>query len=143
MSNGTLHIRKNTGDVVGTQPHLNLIEGAGISITVSDDPINGEVDITIAAGATAGVAVRTTEKNLGSTPRRGDSFTFTDALLTGTENLVITQGPGPYTNKGTLADECEMDSIVLCAKAAPGSATAYWNSQTFVAGNFKFTYTVQ
>lgn len=44
-------VRKNTGANVGTRTRLNLIEGANITLTVSDDAGADEVDITIASGA--------------------------------------------------------------------------------------------
>ncbi len=45
--NGRVAVRKNTGVVVGTRRRLNFIEGTDISLTVSDDGGNEEVDITI------------------------------------------------------------------------------------------------
>ena len=42
-------VRKNSGLNVGTENRLNLIEGNNVSLTVTDDPSNGEIDVTIAA----------------------------------------------------------------------------------------------
>lgn len=42
-------VRKNSGSDVGSRPRLNFIEGSNITITVSDDGSDNEVDITIAA----------------------------------------------------------------------------------------------
>ncbi len=42
-------IRKNSGANVGTEDRLNLIEGTNVTLTVLDDPLNNEVDVTIAA----------------------------------------------------------------------------------------------
>lgn len=47
-------ISKNSGAIVGTRAGLNLIEGANITLTVVDDPIDNEVDITIAASGGGG-----------------------------------------------------------------------------------------
>jgi len=47
-------VRKNTGGNVGTRSRLNLIEGANITLTVSDDAGDDEVDITITSGAGGG-----------------------------------------------------------------------------------------
>lgn len=41
--------RKNSGSDVGTRRRLNLIEGSGISISISDDSANDEHDVTITA----------------------------------------------------------------------------------------------
>jgi hypothetical protein len=40
-------VRKNTGSDVGSRRRLNLIEGSGITITVTDDAANEEVDVTL------------------------------------------------------------------------------------------------
>lgn len=41
-------VRKNTGADVGTRARINLIEGSNITLTVADDPVSTEVDVTIA-----------------------------------------------------------------------------------------------
>ena len=54
---GHVTVRKNTGADLGTEQRLNLIEGANITLTVADDPVNHEIDITIiGAGAGGGVS---------------------------------------------------------------------------------------
>jgi len=48
-------VRKNTGGTdVGTRRRLNLIEGTDITLTVSDDSGNDEIDITVAYSGSAG-----------------------------------------------------------------------------------------
>ncbi|MCK5019775.1 MAG: hypothetical protein KAS32_22140 [Candidatus Peribacteraceae bacterium] len=42
-------IRKNSGADVGTRSRLNFVEGSNISLTVTDDAGDGEVDITVAS----------------------------------------------------------------------------------------------
>ena len=44
------------GAAVGTRRTLNLIEGANVTLTVADDGPNDKVDVTVAAGAGAGVS---------------------------------------------------------------------------------------
>lgn len=85
-------------------------------------------------------SIRQYEADLGSTPRLSGSFTLTDGAIREAHKIIITQAPGPYTNKGTRADEAEMDAVHATAKAADGSATVYWSSPTYVVGNFKFHY---
>ena len=46
---GEVTVRKNSGADVGTQPRINLIEGSNVTLTVTDDPGNNEIDVTIAA----------------------------------------------------------------------------------------------
>lgn len=47
---GNEAVKKNSGAIVGIQPALNFIEGANVTLTIVDDPINHEIDITIASG---------------------------------------------------------------------------------------------
>jgi len=54
---GNVRVRKNSGAIVGTRRLLNLIEGANITITVTDDGTGDEIDITIAAAGGAGTGV--------------------------------------------------------------------------------------
>ena len=91
-----------------------------------------------------GVGATEVEVSLGSAPgaRHSGRFTITDAAITATRKLQVWQAAGPYTNKGTRADEAEMDFVVCVAKAAAGSATVYWHSPRFVRGNFKFNYMI-
>lgn len=44
-----VEVVKNSGAVVSTRNQLNFIEGSGITLTVADDAINDQADITIAS----------------------------------------------------------------------------------------------
>lgn len=44
-----IEVTKNSGGVVGTRKQLNLIEGANVTLTVADDGVNDQVDITVAS----------------------------------------------------------------------------------------------
>jgi len=69
------------------------------------------------------------------------NITSTD-LITG-KPVIISQAVGPYTNKGTLADEAEMDQILVTGTVSNSTnITAYWFSTQRVRGNFKFNYIV-
>jgi hypothetical protein len=86
--------------------------------------------------------IRTIEEYLGEDVRSGH-FTIDDDDLTSGDLIMIQQAPGPYTNKGTLADEAEMDQITVSAMCdRDGFGTAYWTSSGFVRGNFKFNYRI-
>ena len=39
----------NAGTLVGARKRLNIIEGANVAVTLSDDTINNKIDLTIAA----------------------------------------------------------------------------------------------
>lgn len=83
----------------------------------------------------------TVEVNLSTTGRRSGKFTIAGSGLAIGTNIVITQAAGPYTGKGTLADEAEMDTVSVRGVVTDASTiTCYWTSRTRVRGNFKFTY---
>lgn len=42
-------IRKNNGSNIGSRPRINFTEGSNVSLTISDDSGNNEIDITIAS----------------------------------------------------------------------------------------------
>ena len=46
---------ENNGTLIGTRRNINFIPGAGISLSISDDAANEEVDITITSSAASGV----------------------------------------------------------------------------------------
>ncbi len=93
-------------------------------------------------GDTLPAAVTQVETNLGSIPRQSGQFTITDANISPASLVMVTQAGGPYTGKGTLADEAEMDQVQCAPSPSNGSATVYWGSQYKVVGNFKFNYMV-
>lgn len=47
-------VRKNTGADVGTRARFNFIEGTGVTLTIIDDSVGGEIDVTIAAAGGGG-----------------------------------------------------------------------------------------
>ena len=72
--------------------------------------------------------------NLGTTPRRSGSF-----VLNASNHNVVIQADGPYTGKGTLADEAQMDAIrVTTSQVNSQQIRCNWTSATFVKGNFRF-----
>jgi len=112
---------------------LVLVNGV-LAELPSGDTVNG-------AGASSGLALTTVEADLGSTPRWSGKFTITGAGMTIGKPVYIQQAIGPYTGKGTLADEAEMDQLNLSAGVVSAVAIdVYWTSNTKAAGNFKFNY---
>lgn len=92
------------------------------------------------SGATVLVEV---EVFLGSVPRRSGRFSIVGTGLIIGRPVVIQKANGPYTGKGTLADEAEMDLLVVSGKVvSPTVIECFWNSASPVAGNFKFNYFV-
>jgi hypothetical protein len=103
---------------------------AGTNVTVTQDAQGYVVSSTGGAGASA----TTTEKDLGSTPTWRGKFTITDATISGTSKVLCWQAPGPYTGKGTRADEAEMQPVsVIAVEPASGSAVVKWETPPMIA----------
>lgn len=97
---------------------------------------------TPAAGAGSGSVVTTVEVNLGAKPVPNGSFTIAGSFTVG-KPVMITQAPGPYTGKGTLTDEIEMDQVNVTGYVLNGTTIkCNWGSNTRLYGNVKFNYIV-
>jgi len=84
-------------------------------------------------GGGGGGSATTVEVAMGTLATRG-KFTITNASITAVSNVLCWQAPGPYTGKGTRADEAEMAPVrVLSVEPAAGSAVVKWESKTHVA----------
>lgn len=87
----------------------------------------------VPAGGASQAAATTIEVDLGGTAVARGRFTITDAAIGATEKLLVWQAPGPYTGKGTRADEAEMQPVeVVLAVAAAGSAQVTWRCPPLV-----------
>lgn len=88
---------------------------------------------TVAGGGGGGSAT-TVEVDLGSTPKWTGKFTITDAGISGTSKVLCWQAPGPYTGKGTRADEAELQPVsVISVEPGSGSAVVKWQTPPMVA----------
>lgn len=96
-----------------------------------------------AGGGGGGLTLTTVEKDLGSVPVNAGTFTIAGSFTAG-KAVLITQAAGPYTNKGTLEDEAEMDPITATAYTVDTTTIrAYWHAAHGpVQGNVKFNYAV-
>jgi len=84
------------------------------------------------AGGGGGSAT-TVEVNLSATATWCGKFTITDAAISGTSKVLVWQAPGPYTGKGTRADEAEMQPVsIIAAGPGAGSATVYWQTPPYL-----------
>ena len=78
---------KNGGTLVGSEKYINLIQGANVTLTTTDNTGTGAIDVTIAAAASSGMTNPLTTtgdiiySSSGSTPSR---------LGIGTSNQVLT-----------------------------------------------------
>lgn len=105
--------------------------------------IGSTLNIPQYSGGGGSLTLTTAEVDLGTVPRNSGSFTITTTGLTSGKAVMMQQAVGPYTGKGTLADEAEMDSLIVSASTTSTTTiVGYWNSPTFVKGNFKFNYVV-
>lgn len=86
----------------------------------------------------------TIEVNLGSAPHHSGHFDITGlANLNISRTVVISQAPGPYTGKGTLPDEAEMDQAVVTGYILNTTTIrCYWVSAGPMKNNIKFIYQV-
>lgn len=53
---GNVAVRDNDGAETGIRRRINLIDGANVTITTADDPVNHEIDVTIAAAGSFATA---------------------------------------------------------------------------------------
>lgn len=106
-----------------------ITKGPGVKV------LNGPGGIQI------GSEINTVEVNLCSIPKKSGSFIIPGTGLVTGKAVFINQASGPYTGKGTLADEAEMDGLIVKGKVISATEIkCFWNSATFVIGNFKFDY---
>lgn len=71
---GWAKARRNSAGNVLSRGRFNFIEGAGITITIADDTVDNEIDVTITHTATAFGTV------LPGAPADGDEFILTDSI---------------------------------------------------------------
>ena len=94
--------------------------------------IPGPRGATGASGGGGGGSATIVEVDLGTGSWMG-KFVITDAAIDATKKVIISQAPGPYTGKGTLADEAQMDPIVCFAEPLAGSANVYWQTLPIIS----------
>lgn len=84
------------------------------------------------------------EANLGTKPVPNGTFDITGLTgLVTSKPVFVMQASGPYTGKGTLSDEIEMDHIVATGYVLNSTTIRVnWGCATRVAGNVKFNYLV-
>ena len=105
---------------IATHAALTTVHGiSSFGATLVDDADAATARTTLGLGWTA------IEQNLGSANWQG-KFTLTDASISSSSKISIRQAPGPYTGKGTRADEAEMIQVDCYAEPGTGSAVVKW-----------------
>lgn len=110
----------------------------GVSIYLEPEAPEDPIVIPGARGADGAAggsgSATTVEVNLGATATWRGKFTITDAAITAAKKLLCWQAPGPYTGKGTRADEAEMAPVnVIAVNPAAGSAEVYWQTPPMIS----------
>lgn len=106
---------------------------------------SGDADgISWQAPAAGELTLAEVEKDLGSIPMCCGSFDITGLSgLAAGKQVLITQKAGPYTGKGDMADEAEMDAVAVTGYVVDANTIrGFWSSRGPVVGNFKFGYAV-
>lgn len=137
--------------VSGTAGTPGAVGAAGA--TILPDPPEDPVEPLFLPGASI-LSATVFEADFGATPITGGKFTVTDGRISATSRVFITQAPGPYTGKGTRADEAEMDRTTCYAEPAAGQMVVKWSTIPLVTaaypairlgrvrGKMKFQYMV-
>lgn len=117
---------------------INLSSLAGTNLTW-----NSALNRLDASGGGGSLTLLSTEINLGSRPTYSGTFTIAGVGMTPGKAVLIQQAAGPYTGKGTLADEAE-DQVTASASVTSATViTAFWRAVwTPLVGNVKFNYAV-
>ena len=98
--------------------------------TINGSTVLGSGNLVVTGSGAAGTTV---EVNVG-TPKFAGKFTITDASITATSKVLCWQAPGPYTGKGTRADEAEMQPVqVIAVEPATGTAVVKWQTPPMIA----------
>jgi hypothetical protein len=96
---------------------------------VQTEALAGGAVVDIAPVAPGSVTATTISVALSATATWRGKFTITDAAIGPTSKVLCWQAPGPYTGKGTLADEAEMQPVqVIAVTPAAGSAVVMWQT---------------
>lgn len=114
-------------------------EGGNLDTNTTYKPQMWVEEISGAAGAgssgsVVSPAATEIEVNLGSTWIWRGRFTITDAAISASKKVLVWLAPGPYTGKGTQADEMEFTPIEITGVVAGlGSAVVTWETKPIYA----------
>lgn len=139
---------KNDGGVLTEMGATDVIPIANLATGTPTGTkfVRDDGTLAVPAGGPGGSATWTgLQVDTGSTSKRSGRFTITDATITALTPVAVLLAAGPYTGKGTLADEAQMyPGITFAAVSAAGSALVYWSAPygSAVKGYLKINYQV-
>lgn len=116
---GAVSVEK--GDVlVGSQSTLNFIEGSNISLTISNDTGNSEIDITISATGSIGAPSDATYVVMGAHANLDDERVFTDGVgIKSTDDGISTVTVDlSYANLGATTEDLTTSDLLIIGDAS-------------------------
>lgn len=145
----TIKIKRKTTTGAPALAQLEIGEGC---IVVPDDAlyfkkdaatIIGPFTVGGSGGGGGSITFTTVEKNLGNVPRYQGEFTITGSGFTVGRPVLISQASGPYTGKGTLADEALDMAIVNGYVLNATTIKAFYQVvKSPLKGNIKFNFAI-
>jgi hypothetical protein len=137
QTDGALEFRADSS-VIGTQRAINFIDTAEIEWIISNDPVDGEVEIRAELGPGA-VQMKQTELTFGPPAVVKQVFVVVDSDITPASLIEMMHSGAAATGK--QADEAEFDAIDCRCEPLAGSFRVYATSLLgHVVGAFKFNY---
>ncbi len=131
-NNARIAVNKNSGATVGTRRRLNFIEGAGTTLTITDDAGNEEVDITISSAPAAGTVTPTMLSIFGTPTNTGVPFmiyvSYAAAAAGTPDDVTIFSASAPFNFRileaWAVTATAIASSTVECRTATGGGGSA-------------------
>lgn len=93
-----------------------------------DQTSDGPASVGYVDAHSSGLTVTTVEVDFGSTPAQNGMVTITASGVTPSSKLLFWQCNLALTGKGDMADENEVDNLVLKATAGENEIRLYWEA---------------
>jgi len=147
-NNARVSVNKNSGATVGTRRRINFIEGSNVTLTISDDSGNEEVDVTIAStggsGSPGGSNTQFQYNNSGAFAGSGNMVQGTNQIsISGTGSQVPLLVTGHEDNgKGAIIQVKEFNggTIAELRQDTTFSQRYYSGTPTTPSANFGLLY---
>lgn len=117
-NNARVTVRKNSGTDVGTRRRLNFIEGSGVTINITDDATDEELDITVSS--TGGGGGGSPAGSGSELQYRVDSTTFGAVSGSSVSGPNVTLG-GMLTSVNTTTDTGVIGNVLDLQRSSTGT----------------------